>query len=86
MKKIILFVLLIAAVQLYAQDVAKRNHPFQGKIHSSGYGALSTQYSKFDGKDAIFAGAYGGWMINHKVVEEDSKMFDFHNPPPGPAQ
>lgn len=69
MKKLTLFLFLVANVQLYAQSsTEKRHHPFQGKIHSSGYGALSTQYSKFNGEDAIFTGAYGGWMINHKFM------------------
>ena len=37
-------------------------------IYSSGYGTLSTQYSKFNHADAIFTGVYGGWMINHKLM------------------
>src|SRR3954451_3376641 len=38
------------------------------RIHSSGYGGLSTQYSKFNHQDAVFLGAYGGWMINHRFM------------------
>src|SRR4051812_22938524 len=41
---------------------------FRSNIHSSGYGVLSTQYSRFNHKDAIFVGAYGGWMINHRLM------------------
>src|SRR5688572_11867470 len=68
MKAIILLITLFASAQLYAQDSAKRSSPFKGKLHSSGYGALTTNYSKFNGEDALFVGAYGGWMINHKLM------------------
>jgi hypothetical protein len=68
MKKIIVIVALLASAQLYAQDATKSTSPFSGKIHHSGYGALTTNYSKFNGDDAIFVGAYGGWMINHKLM------------------
>ncbi len=68
MKKIILFAVLCINAQLFAQDVAKSKSPFAGKLHHSGYGALTTNYSKFNGEDALFVGAYGGWMINHKLM------------------
>jgi hypothetical protein len=68
MKTIILFIALFASAHLYAQDSAKRTSPFRGKLQSSGYGALTTNYSKFNGEDALFVGAYGGWMINHKLM------------------
>ena len=67
MKKIILFALLVTSVTMYAQEKSKRV-PSPSKIYSSGYGALSTQYSKFNGEDAAFGGIYGGWMINHKLM------------------
>lgn len=67
MKKIILFTLLLASAQLYAQDASKSTSRF-GKLQHSGYGALTTNYSKFNGDDAVFVGAYGGWMINHKLM------------------
>lgn len=68
MKKIIVIVAILASVQLYAQDAAKSKSPFSGKLQHSGYGALTTNYSKFNGDDAVFVGAYGGWMINHKLM------------------
>lgn len=68
MKTIIVLIAILASAQLYAQDTSKRVSPFSGKIHHSGYGALTTNYSKFNGDDAIFIGAYGGWMLNHKVM------------------
>ncbi len=37
-------------------------------IYSSGYGTVVTQYSRFNKQDAMFLGAYGGWMINHKFM------------------
>src|SRR5688572_18281890 len=68
MKKIILIALLLAGTRLYAQDASKSKSPFGRKIEHSGYGALTTNYSKFNGDDALFVGAYGGWMINHKLM------------------
>ncbi len=69
MKNLILLVVLFASTQLMAQD-AKENEALFGKakIVSTGYGALSTQYTRINGKAAIFTGAYGGWMINHKLM------------------
>lgn len=63
MKKFLLVLLLLAGSQLYAQKTNSAK-----SIESSGYGVLSTQFSKFNGQNAIFAGAYGGWMINHKLM------------------
>ena len=68
MKKIILFAILLAGGHLYAQDATNGKSSFGKKIHHSGYGALTTNYSKFNGDDALFVGAYGGWMINHKLM------------------
>src|SRR5687768_16423111 len=68
MKKIMILVALLGTAQLYAQDGTKSTSPFSGKIQHSGYGALTTNYSKFNGDDALFVGAYGGWMINHKLM------------------
>lgn len=67
MKKIILIAVVLAGSRLYAQDT-KSQTPFGRKIEHSGYGALTTNYSKFNGDDALFVGAYGGWMINHKLM------------------
>jgi hypothetical protein len=52
----------------YTNGNPKPKTLFRSNIQSSGYGALSTQYSKFNHKDAIFVGAYGGWMINHRLM------------------
>ena len=63
MKSFFFALLLLAGTQGYTQ----KSGSFKS-IESSGYGVLSTQFSKFNGKNAIFAGAYGGWMINHKLM------------------
>jgi hypothetical protein len=68
MKKIILLVALFATVQVYAQESTRNKTTFGGKLHHSGYGAVTTTYSKFNGDNALFVGAYGGWMINHKLM------------------
>jgi hypothetical protein len=63
MKNFLLVLTLLVGTRSFAQKTAS------GKsIESSGYGVLSTQFSKFNGQNAIFAGAYGGWMINHKLM------------------
>ena len=68
MKKIILIALILTGTRLFAQDTPKTKSSFGRKIEHSGYGALTTNYSKFNGDDALFVGAYGGWMINHKLM------------------
>ena len=35
---------------------------------TTAYGALSAQYSKFNGQNALFTGAYGGVLLNHKLM------------------
>jgi hypothetical protein len=68
MKKLILITVLLAGGHLYAQDPTNGKSSFGRKTYHSGYGALTTNYSKFNGDDALFVGAYGGWMINHKLM------------------
>src|SRR5688572_19343765 len=68
MKKLILITVLLAGGHLYAQDATNGKSSFGRKTYHSGYGALTTNYSKFNGDDALFVGAYGGWMINHKLM------------------
>ncbi|MEO5684520.1 MAG: hypothetical protein ABIQ88_17900 [Chitinophagaceae bacterium] len=59
MKKIIFAMLLIAGTQAFAQ---------QTRSGITAYGALSAQYSKFSGKNAVFTGAYGGVLLHHKLL------------------
>ena len=68
MKKLIFAAVFLMSTQLFAQQVKKNKTLLTHKTESTGYGALSTVYSKFNGEHAIFAGAYGGWMINHKLM------------------
>lgn len=63
-----IFVQQTSTVELYSERQKEPETLIDNKIHSSGYGALSTQYSKFNHQDALFLGAYGGWMINHKFM------------------
>ena len=60
MKKLILAALMMFTVSAYAQTARK--------FTSSGYGALTTSYTRFNGEGAIVTGAYGGWLINHKFL------------------
>lgn len=66
MKKIMIAATLLMSIQGFAQDTNENER--SRKIVSTGYGVASTQYSRFNGKSAIFTGAYGGWMINHKLT------------------
>jgi hypothetical protein len=68
MKTLLLIVTLFASVHSFAQDTKEVETFFGNNFESTGYGALSTQYSTFNGKGAAFLGAYGGWMINHKFM------------------
>jgi hypothetical protein len=75
MKKSILIILLAAfAISLQAQDKQQPQEIktiFGGpndKITHGGYGAITVNYSKIDGKDAVLVGGRGGWIINHHFV------------------
>lgn len=58
------------SMQSFAQDKKKTKDEtfFSKEIESTGYGAITTQYSEFNGRGAIFMGLYGGWMINHRLM------------------
>lgn len=68
MKKVLLIAALFATTNLLAQDSTRNETFFRGDIKSTGYGAMTTQYTRFDGKDALVIGLYGGWMINHRFM------------------
>ena len=68
MKQLFLIAVLFSSVSLYAQNLAESKLQTRGKNTHSGYGALTTNYSKFNGENAMFVGAYGGWLINHKLM------------------
>ena len=68
MTKLIFAAMLLFSTQVFAQQKTKTKSLVSHKTESTGYGALSTVYSKFNGEHAVFAGAYGGWMINHKLM------------------
>jgi hypothetical protein len=63
MKNLLIAILLFAGTRLSAQ----KSTSFK-TMGSSGYGTLSTQFSRFNGQTAIFQGVYGGWMINHRFM------------------
>jgi hypothetical protein len=68
MKRIILIAILFASARLSAQDNTQQKSAEGRKLYHSGYGALTTNYSKLNGDNAMFVGAYGGWLINHKLM------------------
>jgi hypothetical protein len=39
-----------------------------GEISSGGYGGAVLMYSRILGRDALFFGGRGGWIINHRFV------------------
>jgi hypothetical protein len=66
MKQLIFAVVVLMSTTLFAQE--KNKSSFENKFSNSGYGVVSTQYSKFNSHGAVFTGAYGGWMIRHKLL------------------
>lgn len=66
MKKILIVVVLAISTSAFAQDM--ETFIGEGKVVNTGYGALTTQYTRLNGKSAVFTGAYGGWMINHQLM------------------
>ncbi len=68
MKQLILAAMVLMSTQLFAQQSLSRTSYHKERSSNTGYIALSSNYSRFNGKDAVFAGGYGGWMINHKLM------------------
>ena len=69
MKKVIVLALLFASTHLFAQNEIKEETLFgkgKSKPTITAYGALSNTYSRIDGQAAVFTGAYGGVLFNHK--------------------
>ena len=59
MKQLLFAVVFLMSTQLFAQGLQKNNSSFESKFSNSGYGVVSTQYSRFNGQNAIFTGACG---------------------------
>ncbi len=71
MKKYIALILFIFTVALaQAQEENGEIKTLFGDKHIShgGYGAVSVNYSRIDGKDAILMGGRGAWIINHGIA------------------
>jgi hypothetical protein len=68
MKQFFFAAMLLMSTELFAQSSGKKESVPGKHLISTGYGVLSTQYSRFNGQSALFVGAYGGWMINHKLM------------------
>ncbi|MBC7903996.1 MAG: hypothetical protein H7Y27_11260 [Gemmatimonadaceae bacterium] len=66
MKQVLIAMICLMSSTLFAQKSLQ--HENKRGIQSTAYGALSTQFTKFNGQNALFTGAYGGWMINHKLM------------------
>lgn len=66
MKQVIFAVLVLVSAQLSAQQSLK-DKSFSTRSNG-GYVVASATYSKFNGKNAVFAGGYGGWLINHQLM------------------
>jgi hypothetical protein len=68
MKKAIFAIVLLMSTQLFAQDVQYKNSSTKHQSRNSAYGVLSSNYSRFNGQNAIYSGAYGGWMLRRKLM------------------
>ena len=72
MKKLLLATawICIMSTKLLAQDTATTEIKtlIGKKVYNSGYIALSGTYTRFNNENAVMVGAYGGWLINHKLM------------------
>lgn len=74
MKRITLILLaLFIGLTTMAQEKDKEDREMRTLFGSSGirsngaYGAVTTAYTKMDGRDAIMVGGRGAWVINHSI-------------------
>ena len=65
MKTIYLFLLTLA---LAAPSFAQEQTLINGPIESGGFGGPVVKFSQVSNKFAVFAGGYGGWLINHSFL------------------
>jgi len=68
MKKLIFAAMILMSTQLIAQQSLKNKSVRSHESANTGYLAVTSTYSSFNGKSAVFTGGYGGWMINHKLM------------------
>jgi hypothetical protein len=68
MKKLILITMLSVGAHAFAQESGKNQTLINPEFQNSGYGALTTSFSKFNGDFAVLTGAYGGWFIQKKFM------------------
>jgi len=67
MKKFIVLIALAVGSHAFAQDVDQSSTPRRKTIFT-GYGVSSNKYTRFNGENAVLLGAYGGVLINHKLM------------------
>jgi hypothetical protein len=65
MKRLLLPALLLA---LATPGLAQERTLIGSGIESGGFGAVTVKFSEFADDFAVFAGARGGWIINHSFV------------------
>lgn len=66
-----LFIILLSVCSALASESEqgwKANTLVSGEYDSGGYGALMVKYRTVNGKESIWTGGRGGWIINHNVV------------------
>ncbi len=51
-----------------AQSFAQEQTLINGPIESGGFGGPVVKFSQVNNKFAVFAGGYGGWVINHSFL------------------
>lgn len=61
----VLWILLIVAMPLVAQET---NSLFGTDAEQGLYGAIELKLTSLKNTDAVFAGAYGGWLIDHRLM------------------
>jgi hypothetical protein len=66
MKKLFLFIALALGTEAFAQDAGQSTRLRNTTL--TGYGVSSSKYTRFNGENAVVLGAYGGLLINHKLM------------------
>lgn len=64
----VVFFMALPALASESEQKWTPNTLVSGKYDSGGYGALMVKYRTVNGKESVWAGGRGGWIVNHNVV------------------
>jgi hypothetical protein len=64
MKRTTILLLIVLGTPLFAQQQTL----FDGELESGGFGGPAARFTQIQKEFAVFAGGYGGWLINHQLM------------------